>query len=224
MLLLTYSFINKGWQIMDIFLTLMDFVGKAFVVLFCLYFGFILVSLLFSICVMAFKKRKSVDDLENVSEKPTPPNVINIDVTDKKDTDFYSAVDVLCTHKVSPFCEAFSDDIHKSIQIVNVTTDADTRSKHFAKLVTYFNIYAYEHLLDSRSPEKIKEFIKSKISMLTDENQLKIDKIGDAFMSHLDPVTVLFLTHYSMMTTDLRYSRLATYKGNSYFLPKIDKS
>ena len=202
------------------FTDVMDFIGKFFVGaligFLAMYFVAIIVQTV--IAVKALKKNK-----QNSLADDVPSNAIVIELADKKDKDFYSrCIFILNTYKVSAFCQLFSDDIDKSIEVINTTSDDATYVKHVANIITYFNIYSYEHLLDNREKEKVLTFINSKLAMVNDTAKEKLNTIAEVFTDHLDETAILFASHYSMLTKDTKLNMLKQYAGKKYFLPKLN--
>ncbi len=151
-------------------------------------------------------------------------NVIFLDIHDKKDKDFYMyCINVLQNYKTSVFCEAFGDDIDKTIKVLNVTSDTEMYNKNLATLITYFNIYTYEHILDVHDKNKIKEYIDTKMESLNDTAKNKIGKIIIEYAKYIDESTVMFLAYYSNIAKDKRVNLLKPYAGKKYFLPALPK-
>lgn len=151
-------------------------------------------------------------------------NVIFLDILDKKDKHFYHhCINVLQNYKISVFSEAFGDDIDKTIKVLNVTSDIETYNKNLATLITYFNIYTYEHLKYVRDKNKIKEYIDAKMAPLNDTAKNKMAKIIIEYAKYIDESTVMFLTYYSNIAKDKRVNLLKPYAGKKYFLPALPK-
>lgn len=197
------------------FLEIMAIFGKLGVIV----ITFFLILWIAGIILQATKNIKKSTDNVKVKE-----NTIFLDVTDKKDKDFYQyCINVLQNYKTSVFCEAFGDDIDKTIKVLNVTSDTEIYNKNLATLITYFNIYTYELILDVRDKNKIKEYIDGKMESLNDTAKNKIGKIIIEYAKYIDESTVMFLTYYSNIAKDKRVNLLKPYAGKKYFLPALPK-
>lgn len=200
------------------FAEVMDIIGKLFVGAFVgAFVGFFILYFVAIIAQTIINYRAN-----NISgSKELSPNTIEINIVDNKD--FYTeCIFILNTYKVSAFCQQFSDDIDKSIAIINTTSDEKMYIKHIANIVTYFNIFSYEHILDKRSEENISVFIKSKLAMVNTTARQKLNHIAEIYTQHLDETSILFATHYSMLTDDTKIAMLQKYIGKKHILPKLD--
>lgn len=198
------------------FIDVMDIIGKFFVGVLIGFLAMYFIGIIIQTII-------SIKTMKNTVDEHIRSNDIVIDVADKKDKDFYThCVYILNTYKVSAFCQLFSDDIDKSIEVVNTTSNNEMYIKHIASIIAYFNIYSYEHLIDSRDTEKVLSFINSKLVQINDTAKQKIHKIGEAFTLHADESTVLFTSHYSMLTKDTKNSILKKFAGKKYTLPKLN--